>query len=578
MRGTVGDLIVETLRREQVSHVFGLIGTPLLALMDALARAPEVRYVSTANEHGAALMAEGYGRVTRRPGVCIATVGGAATNLTTGLAQGRSESSPMVAIVDEVPTRFWGMGYSNRHNADQTSLFRAIVKRSFRLERGDRAADTLRAAFRIAQTGRPGPVYVGVPKDVLTQEVEWEPWEVSGYRPLLRPSADEGMLRRALEMIMGAERPVILAGGGVRCAQAESQLIAFAERLGVPVVATQENKGVIPEDHPLSACNVGQYGRNPAALQAVRESDVILAIGSTFNEWTTAEYSYRIIPAAARIIQVDIDPEELGKQYPVELALVGDARVVLEQALRQLEGLADEADRSRARLASGWARELAETRTAWREEVRREAEADRPGISRLRLLHELRRALDRDAIVIGDGGGTHSWVIYGFEALGPVHTDGDYSTDGSGICIGIAAKLTSPERQVVVVPGDGSFMMTMGELWTAVRHEVPVLVVVPHNNAYGNIRQSQTNRYGRLLGTDITVPDLGALARALGAHGEQVEDPRELRAALARALGAGRPAVLDVMVDDAATEGWTPPRERHMLEHSQSLSGAGERR
>ncbi|MFQ5855409.1 MAG: thiamine pyrophosphate-binding protein [Anaerolineae bacterium] len=547
MGRTVADNIVEILRSKDVDTVFGLISTSILDLFDALARDSQVRLIPTQHEQGAAFMADGYARVTRRPAVCLVSVGPGATNAITGVAQAYHESSPVIVLCSETSTQVHGRGRSNFHEVDQVALFRPITKWAVRAERAERVPELVRRAFQVATAGRPGPVYLGIPKDFLLAPAATNRLPPARPRTLARSSSRPEDLERALDLLLSASRPFILAGGGVLWSGARDQLRRLAERLAAPVAATPWHRGVVPDDHPLGVGQLGNTGTRPA-LALAAESDVILVVGATLSELTTDRYGYNVIPRSVRLVQVDIDSEEIGKNYPVEVGLAGDARTVLEALLARMEarGLDEIHWQDHPRV-----RAVAELKTEWDAWLADLREIDKPApVGRLTLFHELRDLLDRDAIVVAESGGTAAYTRFALPAYEPQIFPGDFSAMGSGYCMALGAKVAYPERQVVSLSGDGAFMMVLPELQTAVEKEINTVAIIFHNDIYGNMKYKQTELFeGRYLGVDFKYPDFAQIAREFGAWGERIETAEQVREGLARALTAGRPAVLDVVTD-----------------------------
>ena len=549
--GSGADLVVAYLKAEGVKFVFGVIGSSILDLTDALYREPAIRYIPTQHEQAAAYMADGYARVAGKPGVCIATVGPGATNLTSGIAQAYVESSPVIALTGDIHTRHYGKGSSNFHEIDQQALYRPITKMSWRVERPDRLGEFMRMALRTALSGRRGPVYLGLPRDILKARLPLEVPPPETYRLVshkLHP--DPNQVEVVAGLLAQAERPVILLGGGLRWSPgALEAALALAETWQIPIVSSL--KGLAPEDHPRVFGLIGSTN-SPAATRTVQESDLILAVAHTFSQVATNSYGYKTIPRNPRIAHIDLDPTEIGKNYPVAAGLVGDAAAALTDLARALPA-APPYDRRY------WLAELEQARTEFWEQLAALAQDDSRPISRMRLLGDMQKVLDRDAIISAEAGATHQWYRYGYRASQPLLEPGGYSIMGSAFCMGLAAKLVYPERQAVALLGDGAFMMIMPEIATAVAQNIPLAVIVCHNNIYGNVQSKQfLNFEGRRIGTDLYIPNLAAVARDLGAHGERVESPQEIIPALERALGSGKPAVLDVIVE-ARPETLEPP-------------------
>ena len=549
--GTGADLVVAYLKAEGVKFVFGVIGSSILDLTDALYREPAIRYVPTQHEQAAAYMADGYARVTGQPGICIATVGPGVTNLTSGIAQAYVESSPVIALTGDIHTRHYGKGSSNFHEIDQQALFRPITKMSWRVEHPDRLGEFVRMALRTALSGRRGPVYMGLPRDVLKARLPIDPPSPETYRPLHHSvHPDLGQVTLAADLLAQAERPVIILGGGLRWSPGALEVaLTLAETWQIPVVSTL--KGLAPEDHPRVFGLIGSTN-SPVATRVVQESDLILAVAHTFSQVATNSYGHKTIPRHARIVHIDLDPTEIGKNYPVLAGLVGDAAAALTDLTQALPP-------SPPSVRGDWLAQLEEARTLFWKQLATMADNDQRPINRMRLLRDLQTVLGRDAIMSAEAGATHQWFRFGYKATQPLLEPGGYSIMGSAFCMCLAAKLAYPERQAVAMLGDGAFMMVMSEVATAVAQKIPVVAVVCHNDVYGNVQSKQyLNFDGRRIGTDLYIPDLAAVARDLGAYGERVETPEAIIPALERALGSGQPAVLDVVIE-ATPETLEPP-------------------
>ena len=546
MKKTAADRLVEIMHSFGVNTIFGLISTSLLDLFDALARDGKIRLIPTQHEQAAAFMSDGYARVTGGPAVCMVSVGPGATNAITGVAQAYHESSPVVVLCSEPTTFVYGRGRSNFHEVDQVSLFRPITKWAARAERPERLPEYLKRAFHVAVSGRPGPVYLGIPKDLLLAAAP--DGDLVGFSApqSTRSAANPEAVRQAVEILSSAEHPFVLVGGGVLWSGARTALRRLAERLVAPVAATPWHRGILADDHPLGVGQLGNTGTDPA-LALAKEADVILVIGCTLSELTTDRYGHNIIPATARLIQIDIDPEEVGKNYPVEVGLAGDALTVLQQLHAALDKPGGGDDWLRhPRLDH--IRRLKEQWAAWLDELRR-ADAESP-IGRLTVYQALRASLERDAIILAESGGTAAYTRFALPAYEPQIFPGDFSAMGSGYCMALGAKVAFPQRQVVSLDGDGAFMMVLPELQTAVQNGINVVSIVFHNDTYSNMKYKQDKLFeGRYLGVDFEYPNFARIAQEFGAWGERVVSAVDLEPAIARALGAARPAVLDVMIN-----------------------------
>jgi thiamine pyrophosphate-dependent acetolactate synthase large subunit-like protein len=554
MQATGADIIVEYLQREGITHIFGVLGSAVLDLMDSLARQNTIRYIPTQHEQAAAFAADGIARLTGKPAVFLATVGPGATNATSGIAQAWAESSPVIALFGDVSTLHKGKGASTFHEIDQEGVFRPISKASIRLERGDRIVETMQQAFRIASAPRMGPVVLNIPRDI--QKAKWEyamPDDVTAYRSAGRVRGDAQQIERAARLLRDAKSPVILAGSGIRWAKCQSDVIALAELLDAPIVLSK--KGTISDFEPSCAGIIGTTN-NPVATEIIRAADVILALGCTFSQVMTASYGHQVIPADAKIIHVDIDPTEIGKSYPVAVGFVADVKSAIDDLRSSICDL--EKMNRKSRLNA-----LAKRKRDFETLIAPLAQSDATPITRLRMLRDLHAVLPEDAILAAEAGATHAWFIYGYPTRAPILEPGDFSNMGSAYCMAMGAAALHPNRAVASVTGDGAFMMVLNELATCVAQKLNVLAVIPHNNIYGNMFNKQIKNFARRhLGTQLAIPNLGEVARAFGAYGERVERPEDLIPAYRRALESGKPAVVDVLISNAEDELEPPTKLR----------------
>ena len=553
MQTTGAEAIVRFLVHEGVRYVFGLMGSPMMPITDTLYRLPGIEFIASQHEQGAIYMAEGYAKYTRSPAVCLVTVGPGATNAATGLAEAYLESIPVIFMAMESPTRLYGKSFCNAHEIDQMSMFKPITKACLKIERVDRVVENLERAFRTATTGRKGPVYVGIARDILDKEVEIELRPPGAYRSLGRVQPDPVEIGKAAEILADAKSPVILAGGGVWWAEAQDEIVSLAESLGAFICTTYSHAGLIAQDHPLSIGLLEyQYHRRDNTLYnaIIKDADVMLAVGVTFSDRTTSNYHPSLVPSHLRIVQIDIDPTEIGKNYPVVQGIVGDAKAALEGILRLLEEKGLKRENVQATERGSLVERL---KRAEREKWLPKALSSSRPIKRLRLIKDVFDFFGPRAVISG----SHGWRERVVDLTQPALGDGgDIGTAlGSGFCRSMTVKLVSPERDVVWLGGDGAFMMVLSELATAVAYKIPVIVVINHNSAYGNEKFSQWVRYqGRFIGTELTIPDLATVAQGFGAYGERVEDPEEIKPALQRAVSAKKPALIDVILDNSIEE------------------------
>ena len=536
MKLSVARLIVQFLKEAGVRHIFGLSGHSVFDITDALYGDPEIRFVQAMHECPAAYMAAAYAKAKRGLGVCLASAGAGATNLLTGIAYAHKESIPLIALSSDVRSREAGKGASSWHEIPQREMFEPVTKMSVTLK-AESALDSLREAVRQATTGRKGPVYIGVPRDVQTLEVELPepPWLPKPPPPL---APDGAAVERVAEELNKSAAPVIIAGGGVYWARAEAELKELAELLGAPFATTPSHKGLLSEEHPLSLGVLG-FGAFPFAGGFSLESDLVLAVGATFSEALTLGYGNKVIPQGARIVQVDNDRNEIGKIYPVRHGVVGDARTVLGELIVRLK-------RSERRKNTAQLERLAREKRAWRDKLESHAYGAEGPIDQWHVYRALKEVMPEDTIVVGAGGTTE--LVRRFIATSYAYHSGDFRAIGAGLSISIGLGLAFPGRPVACVTGDGSFMLETQELATAAAWNLPISILVVRNSAYGNMKRDQIRHWGgRVIGTELRLPDLCALAAAYGVEAQRVERPPELPPAIKRSLALGRPSLIDVV-------------------------------
>jgi len=539
MKLTVAQILAEYLKDVGVRHIFGVNAHSLFDITDAVYLEPAIKFVPAQIEISASYMATAYARAARQLGVCLGSAGAGATNLVTGVAMAFKESCPVLVISSEVDTDVAGKGASSWHEVPQEEFFRPITKMGVTLRRAEEALDVLQQAVRTATSGRMGPVYVGIPRDLQVEAVDLPspPWP-NGHAGT--QTIDSTLVDRAAEELIHAASPTIIAGGGVHWAQCADEVRELAELLQIPFGTTPSQKGLISEEHPLSLGVFG-FGAFPFAHKACLESDVILALGTTFSEALTLGYGHQVIPEGAKIIQVDVDATEIGKSYPVHLAIVGDVKLFVQELLARLR-----ASGPRAAAPSERIRRIQEEKQAWRAELaRRGAPADGP-ITEWQMYHALREAIPEDTVIAVEGG--TGQFINRFFATHEAYSGGDFRPIGHGLSTAIGLKFAFPERPVLSVSGDGSFMMEMQELATAMRENLPIVLAIVHNGAYGGMKRDQIRHYeGRVIGTDLYIPDLRTLGSAFGAHVERVERPSHLVDAIGTAFAANKTALLDIV-------------------------------
>jgi len=536
MKGS--QIIVEQLKKEGVEFIFGLPGGPELPLLDELIDDSSLRYVLNRHEQASAFMADAYARVTGKIGVCMATIGPGATNLTTGIASSFLDSVPLLAITSHIYRTAEGKG--DFQEIDQVSIFKPITKWNGSVRYVETLPDALQKALRISLTGRPGPVHLNINREVFHETTDTEILSPQKYRPM---NAYYGAVDRAKDIVpllLKSKRPVIWAGGGVVISNASNEVRDLAEPLRIPVATTCSGKGVMPEDHPLSVGIRGRWGVE-LADQILSEADLLIAIGCRFSAVATSRGKAKI---PDRIIHIDIDPQEIGKNYPVEIGILGDAKFVLKHLLMCLK-------KERLPNYSDWYNRVTELRDKYRKKIEDQSVKGNT-IKPQFLLKTLRKTIPRDTIATVDIGEVVVWTSQLFEVYQPrtyIKQSG-FSPMGYGVPAAVASKLAKPEKTVVAICGDGGFMMTCYELETAVRLDTPIICVIFDNRALGEIKHRQEKLYqGRRIGVDFTDVDHSELAKSLGASGERIESPNELAPALKRALKSNQPYILDCIID-----------------------------
>jgi thiamine pyrophosphate-dependent acetolactate synthase large subunit-like protein len=522
------EIVARSLRRHGVEAVFFVMGGPMTALLDECARLG-LRMVDVRHEQAAAMMAHAYARLRRSPAVCISSSGPGTTNLVTGIASAYVDSAPVIALAGSAPIR--ALGLDAFQEIDQVAMFTPITRWTGRAYETRRVADMVDTAFHHAYTGRPGPVVLDLPGDVLNGETADEPvaTDCTGDRP--RPLGGPRQVQRVIELLRAAERPVIFAGSGVLWSQADAEFRQFVELTGIPFFTTPHGRGVIPEDHPL--CLPGSRGG------AFRDCDLILLIGSRQN-YVTGHLRAPRWNARAKLVQIDIDDAELGRSRPADVAILGDARAVLGQLVAA--GQADlRPDRYR-----DWVSTLAGVNSSRAERQERQMSVGTRPIHPLRLCKEVRDFMPRDGILCVDGLVILDFARQSIPFFAPHSLNsGPFGTMGVGVPYGLGAQVAMPDKRVVVLHGDGGFGMNGMEMDTAVRLGLPIICVVHNNGGWGT---AATGKVGGWLGH--TRYDL--MGQALGCHAELVEDPDEIRPALERAAASGKPAVINVITDPAA--------------------------
>lgn len=548
---TFGDVILRHLEAEGVEYVFGIPGTTVVPLLAAFNRTDAVKPIVAKHEAGAAFMADGYARVKGTLGACFATAGPGATNLITGVATSHMDNVPVLVLTGQVDTSIAGKGAfqdSSQDGVDSVRMFDPVTRRSSMVISRHRAVDDLQAALRAALTGKKGPAHLSLPRDILGSEVDFEAVAPATYR-FAPEYFDRRLVIDAVQLLAEAECPAMLVGSGAVSSGACDEILELAEMLSIPVATTPKAKGAFPEDHPLALGVLGLCG-SPLADRFLKcgKVDVLLVVGAGMNQMTTLSWDPRLQPTKA-LIHINIDPCELGKCYPTQVPMVGDARTIMaEIGFRILRYV--------VRNDQTWkVREKAVA--AMRAEVGTCLEphkllSDAMPLKPQRLVADLQKALPDDAILFVDVGNSIAWSIHYMSVKKP----GSYITPfgmltmGHGIAAAVGGKLAAPDRPVVCLAGDGCFLMNGMEIATAVSHNIPVVFIIARNNKLGLVNDLQTFTLGKkTVATRFSPIDAAKVAEGLGALAFRADNPGELLKVLPQAIASGRTTVIDCFVD-----------------------------
>lgn len=562
MRLTGGEIVAEYLIAEGVPFIAGIPGHGCLGLVDALYKYRDrLPVLQVRHEQAAVHLADGYYRTSGIPIAVFTSIGPGAANTAVGLATAYVDSTAVMVLSGETHTHMFGRGVlqevERQHWANLSRSMEPLTKRYWLVNRTEQIPFVMQRAFATMTSGRPGPVMVALPMDVQADAADVLAPGVPRREPGGRARADAALVEKAAELLLSAERPVLLVGGGVTLSGAHADAQELAESLGAAVVTTMQGKGAVPEDHPLYGWHAGSKGTT-CGNRLTREADVVLAVGTRFADEATSSYrrgvSFSIPPT--KLIHADVDPGEIGKNYPVEVGLVGDAKAILADLLEAVKG----AGRQSTARQNDYPSHVRAVREAWLRSVAEVNSVSVVPVSISRFLKELRAFLERDAIVATSSGNAQAQVLQEFPFYAPRTnlTTGGFSTMGFSLPAALGAKLAAPDRQVVAVVGDGDFLMTVQELATAVQHNIPVVVTVLNNSGWQSIKDLQMAVLGedRVHATEfldrhgnLVTPDFVGLARSFGAYAEKVERPDEVQPALGRAFAQGRPAVVEVTVN-----------------------------
>ncbi|MFO1413152.1 MAG: thiamine pyrophosphate-binding protein [Burkholderiales bacterium] len=556
MKATIAELLVEYLEARGVRHMFGLCGHTNIAVLAALSKSKQIRFINTRHEQIAAHAADGYARATNKASVLLSHLSPGLTNAATGVANAALDSIPMVVIAGDVPTHYYGKHPHQEVNlhadASQYEIYRPFVKRAWRVDSPHLFPEILEKAFILAESGRPGPVLVDVPMDIFSKEIDRSlvTRALANTKSLARPSLDEDTAEKMIRALLGAKAPVLYVGGGILLADAATELRELAEHLSLPVAHTLMGKGALPDDHPLILGMTGFWGTQ-YINDKTRNADWILALGTRFSEadcssWEE-EYTFRMPPT--KLIHIDIDPAEIGRNFPVEIGAVADLKPALSVLLKVARRLAPNGIKREALVA-----EMAKSRADFVAGNAAAMKSDAWPMRPERILADLRAVMPRDALLCTDVGWNKNGMAqqYPIYTPGSVYTPGGFATMGFGSPAALGAKLAQPDKVVVALIGDGGFGQNPAALATAFESDIPVIWVIMNNHAFGTIAGLESAHYGTTFATVFEKdgkswsPDFAAIARAYGVDGVKVESAAQFKPALEAAVRAGRPCVIDV--------------------------------
>ena len=531
MKLTGAEIVIACLEEQGVDTVFGYPGGAILNIYDALYKHGEIRHILTSHEQGASHAADGYARATGKVGVCFATSGPGATNLVTGIATAYMDSVPIVAITCNVGNSL--LGKDSCQEVDITGITMPITKYNFIVKDVNNLAGVIRRAFKIARTGRPGPVLIDITKDATSDSAEYTKMEPEEIKPDVNLITEED-LETAVKLIRESEKPMIFVGGGAILSNASEELLEFAEKVNAPVCDTLMGKGAFSGEHPLYVGMLGMHGTKYANF-GVCKCDLLITVGSRFSDRVSGDTSR--FAMGAKVLQIDVDPAEINKNVMTSASVIGDVKEVL----KRLNPMLEQQNHSR------WIEYINDLK------VRFPMKYDQDRLTGPYVVEEIYRATKGDAIICTDVGQHQMWTAqyYKFSKPRTLLTSGGLGTMGYGLGAAIGAKLAKPEKTVINIAGDGCFRMNMNELATASRYNIPVIEVILNNHVLGMVRQWQTLFYDEHYSATTLNDkvDFVKVAEALGCRGIRVTSKEELAPALKEAMECGGPVVLDCQID-----------------------------
>lgn len=563
MKDLVSNQLVRYLEARGVEHIFGLCGHTNIAVLAALEKSKKIRFVNTRHEQIAAHMADGYARATKKAAVVLSHLSPGLTNACTGVANASLDSIPLVVIAGDVPTHYYGKHPHQEVNlhadASQCEIYRPFCKRVWRVDSVHLIPEILEKAFILAESGRPGPVLIDVPMDIFSKEIDVELFDrvLKNTRKLAKPSMDDETAEKIVKQLLAAKTPVMYVGGGIMLADATTEMREFAEHLQLPVAHTLMGKGALPDDHPLILGMTGFWGTK-FINEKCKGADWILGLGTRFSEadcssWEP-EFTFNFPPT--QLIHIDIDPAEIGRNYPATIGAVADLKQALTVLLRVAKKLCPQGVK-RPQLVA----EMAANRKAFVESNTEWVESNAFPMTPQRILADLRKALPRDSYICTDVGWNKNGLAQQYPVYEPgsIFTPGGFATMGFGSPAAMGAKIALKDKVVVALVGDGGWGQNPAVLATAKESNIPVIWVIMNNHAFGTIAGLEKAHYNTTFGTVFEVdgetysPDYAAIARAYGIEGITIEKAEELLPAIQKAIALKKPVVIDVYMKNIPT-------------------------
>ncbi|WP_170381928.1 thiamine pyrophosphate-binding protein [Ruegeria atlantica] len=572
MKLTGGEIVAQALTKYGIEYIAGIPGHGNWSLTDAFLQDDcNVKVIQVMHEQSAIHMADGYFRASGKPMAATTSVGPGATNTVIGLATCYADSTSVFYINGSPSTHMKGHGVMQEIERQQDNAFPRIMeevtKRSYSAIRVEEVPFLMHRAFNTMLTGRPGPVHVELPMDLQCETAEVEIHDLDKRMPVGVAHPDPESIKRAVELLLSAERPVIVAGGGAITANASKVLTKLAERVGAAVSFTWNGKGAISEDHEMCVGAIGQTGTS-SGNEITAGADVVISVGCRFTDWSASSYAKGVTFSfpPAKLIHIDLDPHEIGKNYPTEVGIVADARVTLEAMLDQITDLQSSKALTKR---EAFLKDVQDAKDRWEAQIAPRRDSTETPFTSQHPLKILREVLDRDGIVTVGSGNTQGAVKQSFPVYEPrTHlTSGSFSPMGWAYPAALGAKLACPDKQVVAIMGDGDFMMCAPEMGVAMMHNIPVVALVQNNSGYMSIRGGQRKFQGRHVASEFNnyagngepySADITDMAKSFGMHAVKVEKSEDLRAALEEALNLGKPALVEVITSRDAAGPFTP--------------------